>query len=336
VLGPWAGFSAGWMFLASKIAAAGTVALGLAGYLDALIPGLPPRTIATGAVVFFTALNYYGIRRSSRMNLAIVSVSLVALAVFVAAGVRTVSVSHLTPFAPYGWGAALRASAILFFAYTGYARIATLGEEVRDPRTTIPRAVIVTIAGAILLYLGVAFVAIGSAGAPALADRPAPLEIAARSFRYPGVAVVVAVGGVTAMLGVILSQLLGLSRMAFAMSRRGDLPQFLAHVHPRHGVPARAVLVIGAAAAVVAATGTLAGVAAAASFTILVYYAIANLCALRMPRSAKLYHDVVPAFGLIACAVLALSLTRATILIGAAVLAAGLGGRALLRRREAA
>lgn len=134
------------------------------------------------------------------------------------------------------------------------------------------------------------------------------------------------------MLGVILSQLLGLSRMGFAMARRGDLPSFFAHVHPRHGVPGRAVLAIGAVAAVVAATGTLAGVASAAAFAILIYYGIANLAALRMPPSAKLYSNAIPIVGVTACAVLALSLAPPVILRGLAVLAVGLLIRAVTRR----
>lgn len=334
VLSPWAGFAAGWMFLASKISAAGTVALGLAGYLEVLVPGLPPRGVAVGAVVAFTLLNYFGIRRSSRVNLAIVAVSLGSLLLFVAAGVPAFRPEKLRPFAPAGWEGMLRAAAILFFAYTGYARIATLGEEVREPERTIPRAIGVTIGGAFLIYAAVALVAAGAVGAGALAETAAPLAVAARAFPLGGADRVVAAGGLAAMLGVILSQLLGLSRMAFAMARRGDLPGFLERVHPRHGVPGRAVLAVGAVAAAVAATGTLAGVAAAASFTILVYYGIANLAALRMPREAKLFPDVVPAFGLAACALLAFSLSLETILTGAGVLAIGLAGRGLLRGRR--
>jgi APA family basic amino acid/polyamine antiporter len=134
------------------------------------------------------------------------------------------------------------------------------------------------------------------------------------------------------MLGVILSQLLGLSRMVFAMARRRDLPSSLAQVHPRYGVPGRAVLLVGAAAAVIAATGTLRGVASAAAFAILVYYGIANLAALRMPAAAKLYHDAVPWVGLVSCAALALSLESRVILTGAAALAVGLAVRLFLGR----
>ncbi|MFO7262129.1 MAG: amino acid permease [bacterium] len=331
VLSPALGFAAGWLFLASKITAAGTVALGLAGYLEALRPGLPPRAVAFGAVVVFTALNYFGIRRSSRANLVIVAISVGALLLFVIAGIPSFRMSNLRPFAPAGWGGVLRAAALLFFAYTGYARIATLGEEVREPQRTIPRAIEITIGGVLILYLAVALVATGTAGTDALARTAAPLEAAARSFRPGWVPTAVAAGGVAAMLGVILSQLLGLSRMAFAMARRGDLPRFLDAVHPRYGVPGRAALAVGGAAAVVAATGTLAGVAATASFTILLYYGIANLAALRMPREAKLFSDAVPVFGLAACTLLAFSLSPRIILTGLALLAVGFLVRWIVR-----
>ncbi len=332
LLNPWLGFVAGWMFLASKISAAGTVALGLAGYLEMLLPGLPPRAVAVGAIVFFTVINYFGVRRSSRLNLAIVTVSLLSLLLFIVAGTGLIRPENFQPFAPTGWRGILEASAILFFAYTGYARIATLGEEVRDPRSTIPKATIVTLAASALLYFAVAAVAIGTVSATQLSATSAPLSVAAQSFRWPWVAIVIAVGGVTAMLGVILSQLLGLSRMAFAMARRRDLPAFLAHVHPRYGVPDRAVLVIGLIAAVVAATGTLRGVASAAAFTILIYYGIANLAALRLAREAKLYPYFIAVAGLAMCAVLALSLSIEIILTGCGVLISGILLRAVFHR----
>lgn len=331
VLSPAVGFVAGWMFLAGKTAAAGTVALGLAGYLEALIPGMHPRAIAVGAILGFTVLNYFGVRRSSRANLVIVGLSLAALLTFVAAGAGSFRAVNLRPFAPAGWRGTLESAALLFFAYTGYARIATLAEEVREPRRTIPLAIMLTIGGAVVLYFAVALVAVGAVGAPAMASTAAPLQVAASAFGRPWVATVVSVGGVTAMLGVILSQLLGLSRMVFAMSRRGDLPAALNAVHPRYGVPGPAVLVVGAVAAVIAGTGTLRGVASAASFTILIYYGIANAAALRMPRPAKLYPDAVPAIGLASCALLAASLAPWVMATGAAVLAAGFAVRRIVR-----
>ncbi len=327
LLGPWPGYAAGWLFLTSKVAAAGTVALGLAGYLREWLPALPERPTAVAAVAALTAANVLGVRRSSRLNLAIVFVSLLSLLLFVAAGAGSFRAENLRPFAPNGWRGAAQAAALLFFAYTGYARVATLGEEVRDPRRTIPRAIVLTVAIAAALYLAVALVAVGAAGAPALSATSAPLRAAARALGVPGVEGAVAAGAVAAMLGVLLSQLLGLSRMGFAMARRGDLPGWLEPVDERHGVPRRAVLAVGAAAAMVAAVGSLRGSAAAASFAILGYYAIANAAALRLPREHRLVHPAVPAAGLAVCILLALALPPGSMLAGVGILAAG----ALLR-----
>jgi APA family basic amino acid/polyamine antiporter len=331
VLSPAFGFAAGWMFLASKLAAAGTVALGTAAYLHALLPGMNARAVAVGAILVFTVLNYFGIRRSSRANLVIVALSVGALLVFAVVGAGSMRLDNFRPFAPAGGRAIFQAAALLFFAYTGYARIATLAEEVVEPRRTIPRAIHFTLAGAVLLYLAVGAVAMGVAGAGGLSSTAAPLLVGARAAQPGWLPLVVAAGGLAAMLGVLLSQVLGLSRMVLAMARRGDLPRALSEVHARYGTPSRAVLVIGVVAALIAGLGTLRDIAAAAAFAILIYYGIANLAALRMPAAAKLYSDAVPAAGLMACGVLAISLPLATVSTGILVLAAGFGARAIYR-----
>ena len=323
VLNPWLGYIAGWMFLASKIAAAGTVAIGLGSYIELVSPGLETRWIAAGAILFFTALNYFGLRKSSTLNLAIVAVSTGALILLVAMGLPRVDTANYSPFLPFGWKSVLEASALLFFAYTGYARIATLGEEVRDPALTIPRAIIITIGGAIILYIAVGATAVGLSGAERISATGAPLAVVSNDAGPPWLRLVVLAGALAAMLGVILSQILGLSRMAFAMARRGDLPSALGRVHSRYEVPSTAVVAVGVVAAAVAATGALATVASAAAFTILIYYSITNMAALRQPSEDRRYHPVVPLFGLAGCAVLAISLPPRVMLIGSGVLLAG-------------
>lgn len=334
VLSPWTGFAAGCAFLISKIAAAGTVAIGLGGYLSAVLPTLPPRGVAVGAVLVFTALNYFGIRRSSRANLVIVTFSIGSLLAFCVAMAPAFDARHLSPFAPAGLGGVMEAAGLLFFAYTGYARIATLGEEVHDPARTIPRAVLITIGGALLLYLAVGLAAAGAVPAPELARTTAPLHAVASTVRGPAAALIVSAGGIAAMLGVILSQVLGLSRMVFAMARRGDLPAWLNTVHPRHRTPHRAVLLVGAVATAVAAAGTLGAAAAAAAFSILIYYGITNLAALRLPAAQRLYPRGVAYFGFVACAVLALSLTRGALALTVALLGTALLVRAAVRRER--
>lgn len=335
LLRPWLGFAAGWMFLASKLAAGGTVALGFGYYLARLVPGVPPRGAAVAAALALTGANLFGVRKAGRLNTAIVSVTLLALVTFVLAGLPAFDPARLRPFAPRGWRGILEAAALLFFAYTGYARIATLGEEVQEPKRTIPRAIVLSLGISALLYVLVALGAVGAIGAVAMAGSPAPIERAAQSFAWPGAPLVVGIGATTAMLGVLLSQVLGISRTLFAMARRRDLPRALEHIHPVHQVPDRAVVLTGGIVAALAAIGRLEAIVAAASFTILLYYGITNLAALRLAAADRLYPRWVAALGLACCLGLAASLPPATIAAGAGLLAGGLALRPLIRRLQA-
>lgn len=333
-IGPRTGFAAGWMFLVGKVASLGTVAIGIGLYLETLVPGLSSRAVAMSAVVVFTALNYLGIKRSSLANLAVVAISVASLVCLVVIGLPEIRPESFRPFAPEGWRATLQAAGLLFFAYTGYARIATLGEEVRNPARTIPTAIVLTLIATFLLYGLVGVVAVGSVGAEPLATAPAPLEYVARATGGASLALIVSAGGLTAMLGVVLSQLLGLSRMVFAMAREGDLPSPLARVDAVRGNPHAAVLFVGALGLLVTATGTLTFVAATSSFSLLLYYGIANLSALRMPRSGKLVPDLVPAAGLLFCVSLAAFLPPTTIFAGLGLLGLGFLVRAAVQRRS--
>lgn len=334
-LSPAAGFAAGWMFLAGKLAAAGAVALGFGHYAAALAPGIHPLAAAIAAVAVLTAANLFGVKKAGALNLAIVSFTVLALGCFVARGLSSFHVENVRPFAPHGWRAVAESSALLFFAYTGYARLATLGEEVREPERTIPRAIVLTLALSFVIYLAVGAVAVGVVGAEALASTRAPLEKAAESFRAPWVARLLAAGAATAMLGVLLSQILGISRMMLAMARRGDLPRFLAVINERHGVPARGILLTGGIVLALALAGTLEVVISAAAFTILIYYAIANLAAMRLLREERRYPRWVAWAGMAMCLGMAAALPLGTIGVGCGLLAAGFVFRWILRRLAA-
>lgn len=331
LLNPWLGFSAGWMFLVSKLAAGSVVALGFAGYLTALVPMIPSRPAAITAVLVLTAVNYAGIRNSGRVNMAILSVTVLALLAFVAAGWPAFDPRNLQPFAPGGWGGILESAGLLFFAYTGYARLATLGEEVREPQRTIPKAILLSLGGSMALYVAVALVAVGTIGVAAMAATNTPIEQAARGLGVPGLPTLVTVGAMTAMFGVLLSQQLGISRMMLAMARRRDLPHAIAHIHARHGVPDRAVLLTGAILVAVTILGRLEFILAGAAFTILLYYAVTNLAALRLPPADRLVPRWVALAGLASCLALAFSLRPAVIASGLGLLVVGLVGKGLRR-----
>lgn len=335
LLHPVLGFGAGWMFLVSKLAAGGTVALGFGGYFAALFPSIPARPAALGAVVLLTLANWFGVRKVGLLNTLIVGVTILVLLGFVAAGIPAFDTANLRPFAPRGWRGVAEASALLFFAYTGYARIATLGEEVSRPEQTIPRAIIISLAVSAVLYFAVAVIAIAAVGADAMTGTSSPLQRAAQAFSLPLASGLVAVGATTAMLGVLLSQIVGISRMAFAMARRGDLPRLLARVHPAHGVPHYGILLAGTVILLLALFGTLEQIVAAAAFTILLYYGITNAAALRLAADRKLYPRWVAALGLAFCVAMALSLRATTIAAGCGLLVVGLALRWLLKRESA-
>lgn len=329
VLYPYAGFAAGWMFLCSKLAAAGTVALGLGSALSMVFPSLPPRLTAVGAAIISAVANYYGIKKAGRVNAVIVTLTVGSLLYFVLGGLPSFQAANLRPFAPHGWKGIAEASGILFFAYTGYARLATLGEEVREPRRTIPRAIILTLVSSLLLYLAVGLVAVGVIGAPAMAATAAPLQRAAERSALPGMLTVVTMGGLTAMLGVLFSQILGISRMILAMARRRDLPPLLEVIHPRYAVPHFAIAATTLAVIILALAGNLHFIVESAAFMILVYYSITNLAALRLDRGEKLYPVWVAIGGLLGSVLMAFSLKPRAILIGAILLLAGFGLRAV-------
>jgi basic amino acid/polyamine antiporter, APA family len=328
-LNPWLGFSAGWMFLCAKSASAASAALGFAGYvLNA--SGQDPQwlvILALATVAFLTTVVLAGIRLSNRVNIAIVCVTLASLAAFVVTGAPLVSTTRLQlSFEPIPL---LHATALMFVAYTGYGRIATLGEEVREPRTTIPRAIIVTLAVSASVYVAVAVVAVGAAGGDALAkaatEKAAPLEVVSRSFPLP-VHWLVAIGAMAAMLGVLLNLLLGLSRVVLAMGRRGDLPTIAANLSV-------AVIATAAAIAALVGTGNVKTTWSFSAFTVLVYYAITNLAALRLTTEERLYPRWIAWIGLAACLSLAFAVDWPVWASSCVLLAAGFLWHEWRRRR---
>nr|WP_255527163.1 amino acid permease [Oculatella sp. LEGE 06141] len=216
----------------------------------------------------------------------------------------------------------------MFVAYTGYGRIATLGEEVREPRKTIPRAIITTLIMTMLLYIGVAVVGIGSVGANTLGsvtrEEVAPLEIAARNFAVPGSAIVLAVGAVTATLGVLLNLILGLSRVLFAMGRRRDMPGAVARLNQSETTPYVAVIIMGMAIAVIVLTGDVRITWSFSAFSVLVYYALTDLSALQIPNEDRLYPRWIAWIGLSACLFLAFWVEQQIWLVGLGLIVAGL------------
>ncbi|MFB8793776.1 MAG: APC family permease [Microcoleus sp.] len=337
-LNPWLGFTAGWLFLLAKTASAATAALGFAGYFLNVV-GVADRTdlilTALVALATLTLIVLTGMRRSNIANIAIVSVTLLSLAVFVVAGLPEVSWEMPTVQNDSSSGSILHATALMFVAYTGYGRIATMGEEVREPQQTIPKAIILTLVLTMLLYVAVAIVFVGVGGVDKLslqtATTAAPLEVIARSFRIPGVSQLLAVGAITAMLGVLLNLILGLSRILLAMGRRLDMPRVLARLNPSGTTPYVAVVAVEVAIALLILIGDVKTTWSFSAFNVLIYYAITNFAALQLSPTERLYPQWLAVVGLASCLFLAFWVQRQIWLIGLALIIAGLIWRAIVQ-----
>ncbi|MFF4747247.1 APC family permease [Streptomyces sp. NPDC001268] len=317
-LGPFWGYLAGWGFVVGKTASCAAMALTVGAY----VRPEHAHAVAVAAVVALTAVNYGGVQKSARLTRVIVAVVLAVLAAVVVTSFTSPAADPglLRSGGPGGgaWGV-LQAAGLLFFAFAGYARIATLGEEVRDPARTIPRAIPVALGIALTVYVGVACAVLSVLGVDELGGATAPLADAVRAAGAEGLVPVVRAGAAVAALGSLLALILGVSRTTLAMARDGHLPRTLAAVHPRFRVPHHAELAVGAVVAVVAATTDVRGAIGFSSFGVLVYYAIANASAWTLGSRGR----VLTVVGLAGCLVLAFALPLSSVVAGAAVLAAG-------------
>jgi APA family basic amino acid/polyamine antiporter len=231
--------------------------------------------------------------------------------------------ANFTPFAPTGVVGILQATGLLFFAYTGYSRIATLVEEVRNPKRTIPRATVIALGTATLLYLFVAATALGVLGAARLSQSLSPLEGTLAAVGSGVGVIIVAAGALLTTFNEGLSDLLGVSRVAFAMGREADLPQSLAHLG-RGQNPWRSVVFVGVIAMLVAAFAPFGVAVAVSSFGTLLYYTVTNMSALKLPRQQRTFPRWLAMAGLIGCLGLALGLVPQDIGIGLAILLVGI------------
>jgi len=343
---PWVGFVAGWMFLCAKSASAATAALGVIAYtrrLGVATDAARDNLFAVGVVAAVSLLVLLGLRRSNRVNTILVAGTLGILVIFVVCGIAPAVSSLENPSTPF-WlpregastaGSFAEACALMFVAFTGYGRIATMGEEIKDPRRNIPTAMIATLVVSMVLYVAVAAVGVGAAGIEVFAidgsAAAAPLEAAAGQFGGPGLSRLVAVGAVLAMLGVLLNLVLGLSRVVLAMGRRGDLPPVLARLDARGESPTAAVVLVGVLIAGMTAFCDVRTTWSFSAFTVLVYYALTNLAALRLSKDERLYPAWISAVGLVACGFLAFWVDPDVWLTGLGVLGAGLVLRPIVR-----
>ena len=327
-LTPSLGFTAGWMFLCAKSASAATAALGFAKYLapDYLLP------VSLATVAGLTAITLTGMQRSNAVNAVIVSAVLLTLLAFVAVGSPALLANGelLQPFFDSNRVPELfEATALMFVAYTGYGRIATLGEEVREPRRTIPVAIILTLGLTTLLYLGVSAVSLVHADGQGFQS----LTLLAEKMGGTPLGMILTAGAGLALLSVLLNLLLGLSRVALAMGRRGDLPEATGRINESTNVPAVATVLVAVVIGGLVCIGDVKLTWSFSAFTVLIYYAITNLCAIRLQPDERLYPAWISYLGLLSCLSLAFFLEWHVMLSGLGLIGLGLVWKFLAAKR---
>lgn len=319
-LGHLWGFLAGWGFVIGKTASCAAMALTFGAYAA---PD-SARPVAIGAVVGLTAVNLLGVQKTALLTRVIVALVLAALAVVVVAALTAdPSVDKVGSLSDGGLRGVLEAGGLLFFAFAGYARIATLGEEVRDPRRTIPRAIPLALGITLVVYTVVAVTALMAVGPLALAESSAPLSTVVEAGTLPGAEPIVRIGAAVASLGVLLSLIVGVSRTGFAMAAAGDLPRWLDAVHPVRKVPHHAELTVALVVIAVVSVADVRGAIGFSSFAVLTYYAVANASAWTLGPEERRWPRALPVLGLVGCVVLGFSLPASSVVGGVALLALG-------------
>lgn len=341
-LHPLAGFVAGWGFVTGKTASVAAMAATIGLYLfpdDAAAA----RLTGVAAVVVLTAVAMAGVTRTAQATMAILVPVAAVLALAIGAGLALGAPSEADAFAGVADSpvtGVLMGAGILFFAFAGYARVATMGEEVIDPRRSIPRAILIALgltAGLYVLLTAALFAGLGPTG---LALSPAPVRELLETTLGAAWGWAALAGAALAAAGAALNLLTGISRTALAMARESDLPRPLARVNARTGTPWVGQLTIAVAVILLLLTTDILTVVGFSSFGVLVYYAVANLAAatlrggedgrdpalprpLRVPRAVNV-------LGLVLCAVLAATLPPMAVVAMLAVFLVGVGGRAFV------
>ncbi|RZL73929.1 MAG: amino acid permease [Rhodococcus sp. (in: high G+C Gram-positive bacteria)] len=332
-LGEWPGFLAGWTFVIGKTASSAAMAMVFAAYVA---PSGYTKAVAILAIVALTVVNYFGITRTALLTKILVTAVLAILVVGVVlgfAGSPGNGIGASGSLAEDGWYGILQSAGLLFFAFAGYARIATLGEEVVRPERTIPRAIVSALGIALLIYAAVAVTLLTILGPDLLASSSAPLVDLVVSSGHSWASPVMRIGAGLAALGALLALIAGIGRTSLAMARHHDLPSYLTAVHPRYSVPHRAEITLAAIVCAAILVVDLRDAIGFSSFGVLLYYLVANVSAYTQGTEHRRYPRPLQALGALGCLVLVATLPLSSIAIGTVVTLLGVLYRLVRVRR---
>jgi APA family basic amino acid/polyamine antiporter len=325
LISPFAGFVMGVLWLFGQTVAGVTISLGFANYFVAIFPTVNLKIIAVIVALILTGLNLAGIKQSAFVNNILVVVKLVILGLFIGFGIFQVTPQNFSEFSPNGLAGILQGAGFIFFAYLGYGRIATLGEEVKNPERNLPLSILIALVVSLVVYILTALTATGLIDYRVLAESGSPIAEAASATGNYALVASVSLGALIATASVLLTNLIGLSRVSFAMARNNQMPKSMAKVS-RFGTPYLSVLVIGGLIALLALVLDLKQTAAITSFAVLSTHLIVNFSAIKlrkkMPGSVRFktpLYPLIPSLGIISCVILMFSLPPESWIVVASV-----------------
>jgi APA family basic amino acid/polyamine antiporter len=323
---PFVGFTIGCLWIFAQIVAGAAISLGFASYFVAMFPFFSLKIVAISAALTLTALNLVGIKQSATVNNILVLAKIVILGLFIGIGIFHLNASNYSPFAPNGFSGVLQGAGFIFFAYLGFGRIAALGEEVKNPKRTLPLSILLALTISVIIYILTGFTATGLQSYRILAHSGSPIADAAKVVGNSAIVAIISLGALIATASVLLTNLIGLSRVSFAMARNEQLPKSMTKVYSRFGTPYISILIMGALTAALAVFFDLRQTVAVTSFSILSTHIVLNYSAIRLrkriknPKTFKTpFYPVIPSLGIVSCIILMFSLPHESWIVAAVV-----------------
>ena len=322
-------FASGFAFVFGKIGSIAAIALAFNAYLAPELRFWP----AAVAIGVLTLINVLGIQRTAAVAAVLATVTTLYFAYFSVSGLVLPAPSMVfpQPNAAPELGSVLSAAAVFFFAFAGYARVATLGNEVREAKRNIPKAIVISLSLVMLLYAAIAVVMQKFLGLDLLTAE-APFKSLANLLLPLWPEQITVVVAVLASLGSMLALLAGVSRTAASMGEDRELPA-LFKLRNRFASPWVSEVVIAVGAIALVAVGDLSWVIGFSSFSVLFYYSIGHLSVLRQGRDERKAPRFVAVAGFVLCWALAFTVPGPAVPISLAILAAALLLRFGLRRK---
>ncbi len=329
-IGHFWGYIAGWGFVIGKIASCTAMALTFSYYA---FPELP-KLAAILAVLTLTTINCFGVKKTANATRVILTCVLLVLTLIVLSPHMggSVQLERLSGFFDKGFYGILQSAGMMFFAFAGYARLATLGEEVISPEKTIPNAIITSLGIALIVYLAVIVTTLISVDSHILESSKSPLTLVVQSSKYSYMAPLIQIGASIACLGALMSLLAGISRTVYAMALNSDLPKVLSKVHPKYKTPHVAEVAVALVIVAIISVADIRSAIGFSSFAILIYYAIANVAAITLKSKERLWPKWISILGLVSCLVIAFSHPLEAIAGGILVFVIGIVLSGLVRK----